>query len=209
MGPLIVAGLALAGAAIGIAQTAARARGLTGPTAPAIRATAVLGLAFAQGVGVLGAVVAILAISVRQAGDATSGVVVVVIAGSGALVGLAILARADDGMHPTVRGLGIQFVGSDAMLGIVIGVLAATIGEGAAIGLDAVFVILGLVAFVAAVAIGRIAPIALVAISTTPSAADEIRRRFITTAALAEAVGSLAMVAAIALLFLGEGGGPA
>jgi F0F1-type ATP synthase membrane subunit c/vacuolar-type H+-ATPase subunit K len=209
MGPLIVAGLALAGAAIGIAQTTARARGSTGPTAPAIRATAVLGLAFTQGVGVLGAVVAILAISVRQAGDATSGVVVIVIAGAGALVGLAILARAGDGVHPSVRGLGLLYVSSDAMLGIVIGVLAATIGEGAAIGLDAVFVVLGLVALVAAVAIGQIAGTALVAISTTPSAADEIRRRFITTAVLAQSVGTIAMVAAIALLFVGEGGRPA
>jgi F0F1-type ATP synthase membrane subunit c/vacuolar-type H+-ATPase subunit K len=209
MGPLIVAGLALAGAAIGIAQTAARARGSTGPTAPAIRATAVLGLAFTQGVGVLGAVVAILAISVRQAGDATSGVVVIVIAGAGALIGLAILARAGDGVHPSVRGLGLLYVSSDAMLGIVIGVLAATIGEGAAIGLDAVFVVLGLVALVAAVAIGQIAGTALVAISTTPSAADEIRRRFITTAVLAQSVGTIAMVAAIALLFVGEGGRPA
>jgi F0F1-type ATP synthase membrane subunit c/vacuolar-type H+-ATPase subunit K len=209
MGPLIVAGLALAGAAIGIAQTAARARGSTGPTAPAIRATAVLGLAFTQGVGVLGAVVAILAISVRQAGDATSGVVVIVIAGAGALIGLAILARAGDGVHPSVRGLGLLDVSSDAMLGLVIGVLAATLGEGAAIGLDAVFVVLGLVALVAAVAIGQIAGTALVAISTTPSAADEIRRRFITTAVLAQSVGTIAMVAAIALLFVGEGGRPA
>jgi F0F1-type ATP synthase membrane subunit c/vacuolar-type H+-ATPase subunit K len=153
--------------------------------------------------------VAILAISVRQAGDATSGVVVIVIAGAGALVGLAILARAGDGVHPSVRGLGLLYVSSDAMLGIVIGVLAATIGEGAAIGLDAVFVVLGLVALVAAVAIGQIAGTALVAISTTPSAADEIRRRFITTAVLAQSVGTIAMVAAIALLFVGEGGRPA
>jgi F0F1-type ATP synthase membrane subunit c/vacuolar-type H+-ATPase subunit K len=209
MGPLIVAGLALAGAAIGIAQTAASARASTGPTAPAIRATAVLGLAFTQGVGVLGAVVAILAISVRQAGDANSGVVVIVIAGAGAIIGLAILARAGDRVHPSVRGLGLLYVSSDAMLGIVIGVLAATIGEGAAIGPDAVFVALGLVALVAAVAIGQIAGTALVAISTTPSAADEIRRRFITTAVLAQSVGTIAMVAAMALLFVGEGGRPA
>jgi F0F1-type ATP synthase membrane subunit c/vacuolar-type H+-ATPase subunit K len=209
MGALLVAGLAMAGAAIGIAQTAASAREGMGPTAALIRGTAIVGMAFAQGIGILGTVVGLLAILVIDAGDASGGVVEALIAGAGVLVGLAIVARAGDAVDSTVRLLGLLYIMGSAALGIVVGVLAALLGSGSAVGLDAIFVTLGLVGFGAAVTIGRTAAPALVAMSTTPSDAMDIRRRFIRTATITQSVGTIAMVAAIALLFLGEGGGPA
>jgi F0F1-type ATP synthase membrane subunit c/vacuolar-type H+-ATPase subunit K len=209
MGALLVAGLAMAGAAIGIAQTAAGARGGTGPNAALVRATAIVGMAFAQGIGILGTVVGLLAITVVDGGDATSGVVEACVAGAGVLVGLAIVARAGDAIDARVRLLGLLYIMGSATLGIVVGVLAALIGSGRVVGSDAIFVILGLIGFGAAIKIGRTAGPALAAMSTTPSDAIDIRRRLIRTATITQSVGTIAMVAAIALLFLGEGGRPA
>jgi F0F1-type ATP synthase membrane subunit c/vacuolar-type H+-ATPase subunit K len=209
MGALLVAGLAMAGAAIGIAQTAASARDGTGPNDALVRATAIVGMAFAQGIGILGTVVGLLAIFVLDAGDASSGVAEALVAGAGALVGLAIVARAGDAVDARVRLLGLLYIMGSATLGIVVGVLAALTGSGRAVGSDAILAILGLIGFGAAISIGRIAAPALVAMSTTPSDAIDIRRGFIRTATIAQSVGTIAMVAAIALLFLEEGGGPA
>jgi F0F1-type ATP synthase membrane subunit c/vacuolar-type H+-ATPase subunit K len=205
MGALLVSGLTLAGAAIGIALIAANARDGSGPDAA--RATAILGVAFAQGLGVLGAVVGLLAITVRDAGDTSSGIGVALIAGAGAVVGLAVVARGG-GRGRTIRALGLMYVISNLLLGIVVGILAATLGGGRAVGLDVVFVILGVIAFGAAIMIGRTAATALRAMSTAPSDAVEIRRRFIASVVVPEGLGALAMAAAIALLFVGSGTSP-
>jgi F0F1-type ATP synthase membrane subunit c/vacuolar-type H+-ATPase subunit K len=207
MGALLVSGLTLAGAAIGIALIAANARDGSGPDAALARATAILGVAFAQGLGVLGAVVGLLAITVRDAGDTSSGIGVALIAGAGAVVGLAVVARGGGGGR-TIRALGLMYVISNMLLGIVVGILAATLGGGHGVGLDAVFVVLGLIAFGAAIMIGRTAATALRAMSTAPSDAVEIRRRFIAAVVVPEGLGALAMAAAIALLFVGSGTSP-
>jgi F0F1-type ATP synthase membrane subunit c/vacuolar-type H+-ATPase subunit K len=208
MGPLIVAGLALAGAAIGIAQTAAGARDGTGPNAALVRATAIVGMALGQGIGVLGTVVGLLATFALDAGDASSGIVEACVAGAGALAGLAIVARAGDDLDARVRLLGLLYIMGGATLGIVVAVLAALLGSGRAVGSDPVLVVLGLIGFGSAITIGRTAAPALVAMSMTPSDAPDIRRRFIRSATIAQSVGTVAMVAAIALLFLGEAGAP-
>src|SRR4051812_8385751 len=127
MGALLVSGLALAGAAIGIAQATANAREGSGPDAALARATAIVGMAFAQGIGVLGAVVGLLAIFVLEAGDTNSGLVVALVAGAGAIVGLAVVARGGGGGR-TIRALGLMYVIGNLLLGIVVGILAATLG---------------------------------------------------------------------------------
>jgi F0F1-type ATP synthase membrane subunit c/vacuolar-type H+-ATPase subunit K len=207
MGALLLSGLALAGAAIGIAQAVANAREGSGPNAGLARATAIIGIAVAQGIGVLGAVVGLLAITVREAGDTNSGIVVALVAGAGAVVGLAVVVRGG-GTSRTIRALALMYVVGNLLLGIVVGILAATLGAGTAVGFDAVFVALGLVAFGAAVMIGRTTAAALAAISTSPTDGVEIRRRFIRSVVIPEGVGVLAMVGAIALLVVNAGPSP-
>src|SRR2546423_6876412 len=191
MGPLLLAGLALAGTAIGIAQITAGARDGTGEDAAPLRATAILAMAFAQGIGLLGSVVGILAIAVFDVGTASAGIVEAVIAGMGAVTGLALVARAWDGLDRRIRVVGLLYVTSSATLGTVIGLLAALLRSGRGIGFDLVFVLLGLVACGTAVTIGRTAARALAATSAMPSAALDIRRRFITSGAIAQATGSI------------------
>jgi F0F1-type ATP synthase membrane subunit c/vacuolar-type H+-ATPase subunit K len=65
-------------------------------------------------------------------------------------------------------------------------------------------VALGLIAFAAAIIVGRLSAKALAAISSAPSDAVEIRHQFITSVATAEGVGVLAVAAAIVVLIVGE-----
>jgi F0F1-type ATP synthase membrane subunit c/vacuolar-type H+-ATPase subunit K len=205
MGPFLLTGLALAGAAIGIGYATASARSGSGLGAAQARAVAIIGLAFAQGIGVLGVVVGILAIMERDAGDTNSGIVIALVAGAGAAVGLAVVARAS-GAERTIRALGLMYVVGNALLGIVVGILAAILGTGTALGFDAVFVILGLVAFAAAIMMGRTTAGALAALSSSAADAVEIRRRFLIAVAPSEILGVLAVAGAIVLLILGGDG---
>jgi F0F1-type ATP synthase membrane subunit c/vacuolar-type H+-ATPase subunit K len=132
MGPLVMTGLMAMGAAAAIGWIASRAPASARPgRQPDIRAFAIVGLAFAAGIGVLGVVVGLLAVTLGLNPDsATTGYVAgAVPAVLGAIVGLVFIGRDWSRLDPSLRMIGLAFVISQAVMAVVVSSLAGVIRE--------------------------------------------------------------------------------
>lgn len=216
MGPLLVTGAGCFGAAIAMGLiTAAAGRALSETAEPlSVRAVYILLAAFIEGMGVLGVVIGILAIAEAKIGDPSSAVVAAVPAVGGSVAGIILALR---GGRSAVRILGLSFIVGLGYLGVVVGVLAIAIGEGARLGMgDAPFAIIAIVYVVAPIGLGisGVRSIADVGRARSvgpsgirqPGTVEFLRIRVVGRAALFQTVTIVATVAATLLVVLG---GPA
>ena len=127
-----------------------------GSRQPDGRGLAIILLAICQGEAVLGTVVGLLAIFLAGVTDPAAGVLAVVPATIGALVGLFLVVRHWRASDPTTSGLIVLYILATVVLSAVVALLALFI-EGPTIPLvDWPFSALGLVSAVATIGIGRI-----------------------------------------------------
>ena len=94
-----------------------------------MRRVAIIAAAFTTGCGVLGVVVGLLATTTRIRTDGTGALLLVALAGIGATIGQLPVIRAGDELDGRIAGLLRMFAGSLVALGIVVGILAVTIGR--------------------------------------------------------------------------------
>lgn len=131
MGPLLFTGLALFGATIGLGwlTTGALAGAAPAEVGSPLRRVAIIAAAFTTGCGVLGVVVGLLATTTRIRTDGTGALLLVALAGIGATIGQLPVIRAGDELDGRIGGLLRMFAGSLVALGIVVAILAVTIGR--------------------------------------------------------------------------------
>lgn len=149
MGPLLLTGLATGGAAIAIGLTAASATRTTRSALPAppSRRLAVILMAFAEGSGVWGVVIGLLAVTTGEV-DARGAAPIVapVLALVGAAIAFLAMIRNFGNLDPRFAPIAIMFIIGLAVLALVVAILAITIRErGARVPETWPFAILGLV----------------------------------------------------------------
>jgi hypothetical protein len=176
-----------------------------GTPPPAPRSFAIVTMAFASGIGVLGAVIGLLTIELGLAFEPSAAALVVFPAVGGALVGLALIVRAAGVADPAVRTIGIAFIVGQAGLAIVIAVLSGVLREiGGPEPATWPFALLGTASGLAAIGIGITArrglPVIAAADDTTARA---VMSRQVSRCAPFEAIGFLASLAAVALVVIG------
>jgi hypothetical protein len=169
VGPLVFTGLALFGAAASIGVVAAASRpptpGGMGASRPGVigsvamvapvRRLAMILLAFAMGLGVLGVVVGILVVEGDVRIDPASIALVPGLALTGAAIGFAPVIRNRPDLDPWVVSKAALFATGQVVLAVVVAVLAGLIREtGAGRALPEVFLPLGLVSAAGAIGIG-------------------------------------------------------
>ncbi|HEX5823046.1 MAG TPA: hypothetical protein VFY18_01180 [Candidatus Limnocylindrales bacterium] len=129
MGPLLLTGLALFGAILGIglvAQSAAVPEAAIDQVSPARRLAVIL-IAFAAGCGVLGVVEGLLAITQGAIAGSASAAIPLVSAIAGAVLGLMPVVRNAGRLDPWVTSKAVAFAGGLVALAVVVGFLAAMI----------------------------------------------------------------------------------
>ena len=204
MGPLLMTGLNIFGATVGVGLVAARMRPLAAPAAepPTPRNLAMTAIAFCSGIGVLGAVVGILAIEYGLASDPAGPIAAIVPALLGAVIGLAIVARHWSETDRTVASIGVLFIGSQAVLAVVVGTLSVVLRESAGAALNPwLFAALGTVAAGSTIALGLTGARGVETMAAAPTAdARRVMSRQMTRIVPFEIVGVVATFAAIALV---------
>ncbi len=183
MGPLVMTGLVLFGAAIGLGVLASQTRPAADPAdAPRIRAILMVAAAFTQSLGVLAVAAGFLAVELGGAAGQTSAVLVAGLAVAGALVGIVLIAGHAGRVDPPAVLIVAMFVIGLGTLGATTGILAIALDEGgSSLPPDWPFVGLGLVSGSCALALGWVGSRALVAASVhgadlSAIHASEIRR---------------------------------
>jgi len=208
MGPLLMTGLNLLGATIALGLIASRTPPspvVPGLPPPPPRSLAVITMAFATGIGVLGVVVGLLAVELGLAFEPSAGVLVVAPAVAGTVVGLAIIFRAGGAADPSVRVVGVAFMLGLAALAVVVAVLAGLLRE---IGGPAPavwpFALLGTISGLAALGIGFVAARGIPEVAAADAAtARSVMSRQIARCAPLELVGFGGSMVAVALVVLG------
>ena len=157
MGPLLFTGLACFGGAVAIGLVAAstsRPVGVTGEAA-ASRGLAIVLMAFAQGIAVLGVVIGLLAVTLGAVRDPAGGLLAAGPAVAGAVVGIGLIVRRAASSDAQVSIVAAMFIVGMAVLGIVVALLGVFIVEVERSTLsDWPFVILGFASGASAIAIG-------------------------------------------------------
>jgi hypothetical protein len=159
MGPLLLTGLALFGAIVGIglvAQSAAVPAAAVGQVSPARRLALIL-IAFAAGCGVLGVVEGLLAITQGAIARSASAAIPPASAIAGAVLGLMPVVRNAGRLDPWVTSKAVVFVGGLVVLAVVVGFLSAMIqavprGSSS----DWPFALLGVVSAAGTIGIGEV-----------------------------------------------------
>lgn len=157
MGPLLFTGLTCFGGAVAIGLIAAgTSREVDEPAnAAAVRGWAVILMAFAQGIAVLGVVIGLLAINSGQTLSGASGIFAAGPAVAGAFVGLGLIVRRAGESTTWVSLLASTLIIGLAVLGVVVAMLSVFIVEaGTGTLIDWPFVLLGLASGASALAIG-------------------------------------------------------
>jgi hypothetical protein len=176
MGPLLLTGMALFGAAVAVGTVATR----TSPPPPGpssarvtpVRRLALILIAFASGCGVSGVVAGILAIELVGAIDATSYTIVAGLAIAGAVIGLLPIVRDAGRLDPWVVSKAVVAIVCLALLGLVVAVLASVIREAVAAAPPAwPFPILGLISAGGSIGLGVVGGRSLPAIAAADEAA--------------------------------------
>ncbi|MEO8437987.1 MAG: hypothetical protein ABI562_05970 [Chloroflexota bacterium] len=206
MGPMLMTGLAVFGATIALGLIASNTPRSTGPTRdPASpRGLAIILMAIALGIAVLGVVVGLLAIFRGETSDPSSGLLATGPAVAGAILGLGLIVRRVGNTDPTATAYGVANIIGQGVLGAVVAVLAVlVVEEGTGKPADWPFVILGLASAAAALGIGLTGARSLQALAgADESTAKAIRARQISRCLLFQAVGVGASVVAILLVEL-------
>ncbi len=203
MGPFWLTGIVLFGAtmALGLLTSSVRPLGTPEAAAPA-RSLFVIHAAYIEGIGILGVVVGLLAIT---NGLPAAPIVVAGPAVVGAGVGLGIVLARRRSLEPTTTTIGAMFIVGLAVLGIVVAILGRTLAVQRTVEvLDWPFIVGGLVAAAAALEIGRSGGIAVGnTIGADADAAALIRERQIRRCFWAELAALVALGGAITTLLLG------
>ena len=204
MGPLLMTGLHILGATVAIGLVASRVRPLAAPPTipPTPRNLAIIAIAFCSGIGVLGAVVGILAIEAGQGSDAAGPALATVPAALGAIVGLALITRRWGEADRSVASIGAVFIVSQFVLAAVIGLLSVVLDEPARSPASAwLFAALGAVAAVSTIVLGVRGARGVELMATAPPGeARAVMSRQIARIAPFQAVGVICAMAAIALV---------
>jgi F0F1-type ATP synthase membrane subunit c/vacuolar-type H+-ATPase subunit K len=186
MGPLLLTGLATLGAtiALGLIGSNAVPSARPGIPPPNVRSFAVILMAFASGIGVIGVVVGTLAVVTGVVGD-SSPVLAVVLAPAilGTLIGFAMIIRAGGAVDRSLSTIAISFIAGQAILAGVVATLAVTIREfGGPSPAAPPFVVFGITAAAGAIGLGVVGGRGLHAVaaadarSTRQAVSDQIRR---------------------------------
>lgn len=212
MGPLVITGVACFGAAVGIGLITAAAGGAIrqGAEPRALGGLYLTLTAFIEGIGVLGAVIGILAIVFARVGGASAAIVAAVPAVGGAVAGL-IRASSAFGARMPLLALGIPLIAGLGILGVLVGALAVLNGEGQPIQGDTLpFATVGLVLFAVAIGHGEsgargfdeLGDISSGGASAmgTPGAAESIRMRTIRRASILQMATVVAVAVAVILI---------
>jgi hypothetical protein len=159
MGPMLMTGIACFGAGVAIAllatATARHAESSVG--LPISTRSAILLMAFPQGIAVLGVVVGLLAVTAGAVSNPEGGLLVGGPAVAGAIVGLGVLVRSGQDSDQRVRKMGAAYIAGLGVLGVVVASLAFTLAGSRTTSLiDWPFPILGLASGSSALAIGII-----------------------------------------------------
>lgn len=202
MGPLLLTGIVLFGSTVALGLLTSSVRPLGAAEAAAIRGLFIIQAAFVEGIGVLGVVVGLLAILV---GLPAAAIVVAGPAMVGAGVGLGIVFGRRGSLEPATTAIGSMFIVGLAILGLVIGILAAILTDRGTVEVpDWPFIVGGLVAAAATLEIGRSGGAAIEA--TIGADADDvarIREAQMRRCFWAELVALVALGGALAILLLG------
>ncbi len=183
MGPFLFAGLASLGTTVAIGMLAASTSRPAGPIAagPSARGLAIVLCALAMSPGILGVVVAMLAVEARAIADPSSGLLAIVPAAAGSVVGLVLITRVAGESDPNVAWIAVVWIIGLTALSIVAAVLGSTIPQDRPTTLSiAPFAILGLASAGSALRIGQIGASAI----RVAEGADEMRVRVVTSGAI-------------------------
>ncbi len=173
MGPLLMAGLSILGATIAIGIVAARAVPGDRPvsTPPTPRNLTIVAFAFASGIGILGVVVGLLAVTKGISRDESLPVLVVVPALLGALISFAVILRRTGPADQFVTTIAVLYDIALVVLASVIGILAAVIHRTLGFTFDTgLFALLGIISTVATIALGRAGAAGVEAMAAAPEA---------------------------------------
>jgi hypothetical protein len=204
MGPLLVTGFTVLGATIAIGLIASR----TPPPPPAAVppiATRTLGLilvAIAGGIGVLGVVVGLLAVEIGRIPIETNRPLMIAPAFAGAALGLAMALRPTVDVDRMLRVMAIGFITSLASLAAVIAFLSTVFNDiGSEPAPDVPFVVLGIVAAMAAIGLGWVGTSDMGSLAeSSPEASLPIVSRQIRRVVPLQFIGVAAAATAIVLL---------
>jgi hypothetical protein len=202
VGPLLLTGLICFAATVALGLLTSSVRPLDGLEQGAqVRGLFIVQAAFVEGMAVLGVVVGLLAVT---AGHPSGALLAAGPALAGAAVGVAMALRSGSGVDRSASFVGLWFIVSVGILGVVVGVVATVIAEHATRSLtDWPFAVLGLAGAVSVLGIGWTGSIALRATDGADAAGVEtIRAAQLTRCLWFEIVGLCAVGIAIAILLL-------
>jgi F0F1-type ATP synthase membrane subunit c/vacuolar-type H+-ATPase subunit K len=169
MGPLLTTGLTVLGATIAIGLIAGRApqggRPVERGQASLVRTLAIILFAYAEGIGVLGIVVGLLAVTIGRIAPDTNRWLSIAPAFVGAILGLALAYRSAYAPNRQVRSVAITFIVALAILTAVVAYLSDLLSAiGSAPPPDLPFALAGVIAAVATVGMGWVGSAALPAL---------------------------------------------
>jgi F0F1-type ATP synthase membrane subunit c/vacuolar-type H+-ATPase subunit K len=189
MGPLLMTAFNVLGAGIAIGIVAGRTPGGVGEAADGrpsdVRRLAIILLAYAEGIGVLGIVVGLLAVVIGRISPDTNRWLAISPAFVGAILGLGLAFRSSFVPNAQVRLVAIGFIVGLAILAGIVAFLSALLPEiGSTPPPDLPFVLAGLVAAAATMGLGWVGTEAMAGLTVADSEARrallsrQIRRVF-------------------------------
>jgi F0F1-type ATP synthase membrane subunit c/vacuolar-type H+-ATPase subunit K len=169
MGPLLMTGLSVLGATIAIGLVAGRTPQSARPVEQAqpslVRTLAIILFAYAEGVGVLGVVVGLLAVTIGRIAPDTNRWLAISPAFVGAILGLALAYRSAYEPNRQVRTLALAFIVALAVLAAVVAYLSDVLSAiGSAPPPDLPLALAGAIAAAATVGMGWVGSAALPAL---------------------------------------------
>jgi hypothetical protein len=204
IGPLVLSGLAIFGAIVGIGRlaTAPPPNRATVRPVPASRSLAIIFLAFIEGHGVVGVVVGILAIVGGIEVDPSTAPVVVILALLGAVIAVLPMIRDGSDLDPWIVTKAIPFMGGLIVLAIVLVILASVIQEtGSGTPPAWAFPILGLISAAASISLGVLGRRSIEAAARAEdSDVAAIRARAISTVVPLQTIAVIALAIGIILV---------
>jgi len=206
MGPLLMAGLTAFGATIAIGIVASRCPPARAASAapPTPRSLAIVVMAFAMGIGVLGVVTALLGVELGLEADQVVPAAAVGPALLGGLVGVAIVFRDGGEADRSVVAIGTSFIASSVLLTGIVAILAVVLREAVGVAPPTwQFATLGAVAAAATIGIGVVGGAGVRAMDAAlPDEARMVMSRQIARIVPFEAIAVAASAAAILLVVL-------